>query len=55
MWFTKMDDALYHLSQLSEHLPAVLVTIGLAVLIGCAVSCVCSPGEEKGNLPHNEG
>jgi len=54
MWFTKMDGVLYHLSQLSDYLPAVLVTVGLAVLIGYAVSCVCSPSGEKDNLFHKK-
>ncbi|MBV8632773.1 MAG: hypothetical protein JOZ83_17750 [Silvibacterium sp.] len=54
MWFTKMHDVLYHLSQLSDYLPALLVTIGVGVLIGCAVSCVCSPREEKDDLFHRE-
>jgi small ligand-binding sensory domain FIST len=54
MWFAKMHDVLYHLSQLSDYLPAVLVTIGVAVLIGCAVGCVCSPCEEKDDLFHRE-
>jgi hypothetical protein len=54
MWFTKMHDVLAHLSQLSDYLPAVLVTIGIGVLIGCAVSCVCSPSEEKDEIFHRE-
>jgi hypothetical protein len=54
MWFTKMHDILYHLSQWSDYLPAILVTIGVAVLIGCAVGCVCTPCEEKDDLFHRE-
>jgi len=54
MWFTKMHDVLYHLSHLSDYLPAILVTIGVGVLIGCAVSCVCAPCEEKDDLFHRE-
>ena len=54
MWFLKMHDLLKHFSQLSDFLPAILVTIGVALLIGCAVSCVSSPCEEKDNLFHKE-
>jgi hypothetical protein len=55
MWFMKMREVLYHLSQLSDYLPAVLVTIGVAVLMGCAVSCMCCPYEEKDDLFHKGG
>ncbi len=54
MWFAKMHDVLYHLSHLSDYLPAILVTIGVGVLIGCAVGCVCTPCEEKDDLFHRE-
>jgi small ligand-binding sensory domain FIST len=54
MWFLKMHDLLGHLSQLSDLLPAILVTIGVAMLIGCAVGCVCTPCEEKDDLFHKE-
>jgi small ligand-binding sensory domain FIST len=54
MWFLKMHDLLSHLSQLSDFLPAILVTIGVAMLIGCAVGCVYAPCEEKDDLFHKE-
>ena len=54
MWFTKMHEVLVHISRLSDYLPAILVTIGVAVLIGCAVGCVCAPCEEKDDLFHPE-
>lgn len=54
MWFLHMHDLLNHLSRLSDFLPAILVTIGVAMLIGCAVGCVCSPCEEKDDLFHKE-
>ncbi len=54
MWFAKMHDILYHLSQWSDYLPAILVTIGVGILIGCAVGCVCTPCEEKDDLFHRE-
>jgi hypothetical protein len=54
MWFTKMHALLAHLSHVSDYLPAILVTIGVAVLIGCAVGCVCTPCEEKDDIFHPE-
>jgi hypothetical protein len=54
MWLTKMHDILLHLSRLSNYLPAILVTIGVAVLIASAVGCVCTPCEEKDDLFHRE-
>jgi hypothetical protein len=54
MWFTKMHDVLTHISHLSDYLPAILVTIGVAVLIGCAVGCVCTPCEENDDIFHPE-
>lgn len=49
-----MRDILAHLSEISSYLPAVLITLGVAVLVGCAVGCVCSPCEEKDELFHRE-
>jgi hypothetical protein len=54
MWLLKMHDLLGHLSRLSDFLPAMLVTIGVAMLIGCAVGSVCTPCEEKDSLFHKE-
>lgn len=47
-------EVLIHLSSLSGYLPAILITLGVAVLIGCAVGCICEPCEEKDDLFHNE-
>jgi small ligand-binding sensory domain FIST len=49
-----MHALLAHLSHVSDYLPAILVTIGVAVLIGCAVGCVCTPCEEKDDIFHPE-
>ena len=49
-----MHVLLAHLSSISSYLPAVLITLGVAILIGCAVGCVCSPCEEKDDLFHRE-
>lgn len=54
MWITKMHEILLHLSNLSSYLPAILITVGIAVLIGCAVGCMCEPCEEKDDLFHHE-
>lgn len=49
-----MHELLARLSQVSSYLPAVLITLGVATLVGCAVGCVCSPCEEKDDLFHRE-
>ncbi|MFT4113081.1 hypothetical protein [Silvibacterium sp.] len=54
MWFTRMHDILGHLTRISDYLPAFLVTIGVAVLICCAVGCTCSPCKEEDDLFHHE-
>jgi hypothetical protein len=54
MWFGKVHEILYHLSKLNDYLPAILVTLGVAVLIGCAVGCVCEPCEENDDMFHQE-
>lgn len=54
MWFLKMHDLLTHLSAMSSYLPAILITLGVAALVGCAVGCNCSPCEEEDDLFHRE-
>jgi small ligand-binding sensory domain FIST len=54
MGFLNMHELLAHLSAVSSYLPAVLITLGVATLIGCAVGCICSPCEEKDDLFHRE-
>jgi hypothetical protein len=54
MLFTKMHEVLNLIFRLSDYLPAILVTLGVATLIGCAVGCVCNPCEEKDELFHRE-
>ena len=51
---TSMHVLLEHLSDISSYLPAVLITLGVATLVGCAIGCVCSPCEEKDDLFHRE-
>ncbi len=52
MWYLRLQSVLNHLSHLSDYLPAILITVGVALLIGCAVGCVCTPCEEKDDLFH---
>ncbi|MFZ0631521.1 MAG: hypothetical protein WA399_04505 [Acidobacteriaceae bacterium] len=54
MWFLKMHDLLGHLSNLSGYLPAILITLGVAALVGCAVGCHCATCKEKDDLFHRE-
>ena len=54
MWIEKAQEILVHLTRISGYLPAILITLGVAVLIGCAVGCVCEPCEEKDDLFHHE-
>ena len=52
--FLPMHELIAHLSELSSYLPAVLITLGVAALVGCAVGCHASPCEEKDDLFHRE-
>jgi hypothetical protein len=54
MRFLDMHDLVSHLSALSSYLPAILITLGIAALISCAVGCTASPCEEKDELFHRE-
>lgn len=54
MWFLNMHDLLAHLSRLSSYLPAILITLGVAALVVCAVGCNCAPCKEKDDLFHRE-
>ena len=54
MRFLNMHELIAHLAQLSSYLPAVLITLGVAALISCAVGCHASPCEEKDDLFHRE-
>ena len=54
MGFLNMHALVAYLSAVSSYLPAVLITFGVAMMIACAVSCNCSPGEDKDDLFHRE-
>lgn len=40
------------LAQLEAYLPAILVTVGAALLVGCGVSALCAPCREKDDIFH---
>lgn len=42
------------LYQLESFLPAVLITVGAALLLGCGVSALCSPCREKDQFFHKQ-
>jgi hypothetical protein len=52
--FFHLHSLLAHISGISSYLPAVLITLGVVTLVGCAIGCVCSPCEEKDDLFHRE-
>lgn len=54
MWTMNMHEILLHLSNFSDYLPAILITLSVAVLIGVAVGCMCEPCEEKDDIFHQE-
>jgi hypothetical protein len=54
MWIMNFHQILVHLSSLTGYLPAVLITLAVAVLIACAVGCMCEPSEDKDDLFHHE-
>lgn len=54
MWAPGVHEILNYLSSLSGYLPAILITLAVAVLIGCAVECVREPCKEDDDLFHPE-
>lgn len=54
MWFLKLQDLLARLSEFSSYLPALLIALGLAIFLGCAVGCCSAPCKEKDDLFHRE-
>ena len=49
-----MNDLLAHLFALSSYLPAILITLGVATLVGCAAGCVCFLSKGKDDLFHRD-
>lgn len=54
MWILNFHEILARLSSLTDYLPAVLITLAVAVLIACAVGCMCEPCEENDDIFHQE-
>ena len=54
MWIVSIHQILVHLSSLTGYLPAVLITLAVALLIACAVGCMCEPCEDNDDLFHHE-
>ncbi len=52
MWFLHLHAVLWHIAHLNAHLGEAIITIGAALLVGCAASCACSPCREKDELFH---
>jgi hypothetical protein len=54
MRIMNIHQILVYLSGLMGYLPAVLITLAVAVLIACAIGCMCEPCEENDDLFHHE-
>jgi hypothetical protein len=50
----KLHALVIWLHHLESWAPAILVTLGLALLIGCAFGCTCTPNAKKDRLFHRE-
>ena len=42
------------LYQLESYVPAAIITVGAALLLGCGVSALCSPCREKDQIFHKQ-
>ncbi len=40
--------------QLESYLPAAAIALGVALLLGCGVSAICSPCREKDSFFHKQ-
>ena len=50
MWFLHLHDVLWHFAHFNKHWAEAAITVGAALLVGCAASCACSPCKEKDDL-----
>ena len=50
-YFANLAHLLY---LLESYLPAVAIALGVALLLGCGVSAVCSPCREKDSFFHKQ-
>lgn len=54
MWFMHMQQLLSDLSHWGVWGPALLVTAGVGLLVGCSMGCLCSPKKDKDDLFRHE-
>ena len=52
MLSTDFSIVAHWLCGLESYLPAILVTVGAALLFGCGVSALCAPCREKDDIFH---
>lgn len=52
MWFLHMQEILSRLSHWDGLIPAILITAGVALLLGCCLGCSCGPCKDKDDLFH---
>jgi hypothetical protein len=53
MWFLHLHDVIMHFAHMSPYLAEGAITLGAALLVGCAACCACSPScKEKDDLFH---
>lgn len=48
--YTDFAHIAHWLFHLESFVPAVVVTLGIALLLGCGVSAICSPCREKDSI-----
>lgn len=53
MWFMHMRELLADLSNWGVLVPALLVTLGIGLLVGCSMGCLCSSSKDKDDLFHH--
>jgi hypothetical protein len=54
MHFLNFHNLAHWFSQFESYGPAILVTIGAALLIACGIGATCSPCEEKDEVFHRQ-
>jgi hypothetical protein len=54
MHFLNFHNLAHWLIQFESYGPAILVTIGAALLIACGIGATCSPCEEKDEVFHRQ-
>jgi hypothetical protein len=52
VWSTHFAILAHWLHQVEAFMPAAIITVGSALLVGCGISSVCSPCKEKDQIFH---